>query len=177
MSEKTKSTNPMRSLVVEKVTVNIGVGSAGTPLDNAKELLSRLTKKNPIETKARKRNPIFKLRAGLQIGVKVTLRGKDAIEFLKNAFIARKKIIKYTNFDSLGNLSFGVPEYIDFPGIKYDPSIGMLGFDVCVTINRKGKRVKTRRIKNSKLGSSHLVTPDESRKFISENFGVTIEGG
>lgn len=169
--------NPMREIIIEKVTVNIGVGSAGEALENAKELLKRLTNRKPMETKAKKRNPVFKLRKGLEIGVKVTLRRKSAVEFLEKAFTAKKKTVKEHNFDKSGNLSFGVPEYIDFPGLKYDPSIGMLGFDVCVTINRRGKRVKERRIRKSRIGKKHKVNTEESKKFIAERFGVTIEKG
>ena len=169
--------NPMRKLMIEKLTVNMGVGSPGEALDNAKELLKRLTNKKPIETKAKKRNPVFGLRKGLEIGVKVTLRGKEAGEFLEKALIANKKIINESNFDNIGNLSFGVKEYIDFPGIKYDPVIGMLGFDVCVTINRKGRRIKTRRIRKGKIGKKHIVTNEESRKFIAEEFKTKIIEG
>lgn len=169
--------NPMRELRIEKVTVNIGAGSAGEALENAKELLKKLTNKQPIETKAKGRNPVFNLRKGLQIGVKATLRGKDAFEFLEKAFTAKKKTIEGRNFDRLGNLSFGVAEYIDFPGIKYDPSIGMLGFDVCVTIGRKGGRVKLRKIRKSKIGKKHLINPEESKRFITEKFKVNISEG
>src|SRR3989338_3672773 len=117
--------NKMREILIEKVTVNIGVGSPGERLDYAKELLSKLTGKKPIETKAKKRNPVFKLRQGLPIGVKVTLRGKPATEFLEKALIANKNLLNMRNFDATGNFSFGVKEYIDFPGAKYDPKIGM----------------------------------------------------
>ncbi len=169
--------NPMRDLRIEKVTINIGAGSAGEALERAKELVKRVTGKSPIETKARDRNPVFKLRKGLEIGTKVTLRGNSAIEFLKKAFVAKKNVISKNNFDKIGNLSFGIKEYIDFPGVKYDPALGMMGFDVCVTINRKGKRVRIRRIKTSKIGKKHIVTKEESQKFISEKFKVEISKG
>lgn len=169
--------NPMRELRIEKVTVNMGVGSAGEGLDHAKELLERLTDKKPIETKAKTRNPVFNLRKGLPIGAKVTLRGKEALEFLEKAFTANKNTVKESYFDKFGNMSFGVAEYIDFPGIKYDPTIGMVGFDVCVTINRKGKRVKIRRIRKSTIGKKHLVTAEESKRFIVDKFKVKIIEG
>ncbi|MFA5049710.1 MAG: 50S ribosomal protein L5 [Candidatus Micrarchaeia archaeon] len=172
-----KKNNPMKELRIEKVTINIGAGSAGEVLDNAKELVKRITGKTPIETRAKDRNPIFKLRKGLEIGTKVTLRGKDAEELLKKAFVAKKNKVSKNNFDNLGNLSFGIKEYIDFPGIKYDPVIGMMGFDVCVTINRRGKRVRTRRIKTSKIGKKHLVNKEDSMKFINEKFKVEISKG
>jgi len=167
--------NKMREILVDKVTVNIGVGSPGEGLDNAKELLRRLTEKEPIETTAKKREPAFKLRRGLAIGTKVTLRGKDAEDFVDKALTAKKKMIKETNFDDRGNVSFGVAEYIDFPGAKYDPAIGMYGFDVCITLKRRGLRVARRRIKKAKIGKAHIITKDEAVGFMKEKFGAEVE--
>ena len=132
--------NVMREIKIEKVTVNIGVGTPGDKLENAKTLLENITSKTPVETLARDRNPVFKLRKGLPIGAKVTLRGEDAKSFLEKALTAKKKVLKSQNFDRNGNFAFGVAEYIDFPGARYDPTIGMVGFDVCVTLKRPGKR-------------------------------------
>ncbi|MFH1393875.1 MAG: 50S ribosomal protein L5 [Candidatus Micrarchaeota archaeon] len=168
--------NPMRELLVEKVTVNIGVGSPGDRLDYAKQLVSRLAgDRTPVITKARRREPVFKLRTGLPIGVKITLRGKPATEFLEKAFAAKRKMIHKRNFDKEGNFSFGVAEYIDFPGAKYDPEIGMFGFDVCVTMKRKGKRVTQRKLHKAKIGNAHRISQDEAVAFVRDKFGVTVE--
>ncbi|HID73089.1 TPA: 50S ribosomal protein L5, partial [Candidatus Micrarchaeota archaeon] len=157
-------------------TVNIGVGSPGERLDYAKQLISRLAgDRTPITTTARRREPVFKLRKGLPIGVKVTLRGKPASEFLEKAFAAKRKVINKRNFDREGNFSFGVAEYIDFPGVKYDPEIGMFGFDVCVTMKRRGKRVTQRKLRNAKLGNKHKISKDEAIAFVQDKFGVTVE--
>ncbi len=168
--------NSMKEIFIEKVTVNMGVGSPGERLENAKNLISKLSGNHkPIETLARKRDPVFKLRKGLPIGVKVTIRGKDSKGFVEKAFIGRRKAISPSNFDKEGNLSFGVPEYIDFPGAKYDPSIGMFGFDVCITLARKGKRVSLRHLRSSKIGKNHRITKEEGMEFIAKNFNVKIE--
>ena len=169
---KKNKDNPMREILIDKVTVNMGIGSPGDSLDNAKELLERLTGKKVIETKAKRREPVFKLRKGLPIGTKVTLRKKDAEEFVKKALAARKNILKKTNFDRSGNFAFGVHEYIDFPGAKYDPSIGMFGFDVCVTLKRRGKRIERRKLRKSKIGASHKITKDEAVEFAKTKFDV-----
>ena len=169
------TTNKMQEILVEKVTVNIGVGSPGERLDYAKELLSKLTERKPIETKAKKRNPVWKLRAGLPIGVKVTLRGKSAHDFLGNALIARRKPLSSGNFDKTGNFSFGVAEYIDFPGAKYDPRIGMFGFDVCVTLSRRGKRVEYRRLRPSTIGKTQRISKQESMEFAKTKLKAKIE--
>jgi large subunit ribosomal protein L5 len=122
------------------VTVNIGVGEPGEPLDQARDLLSRLAGgRKTIETRAKRRQPTFKLRKDLPIGTKVTLRGTEANEFLEKALTAKRKVLNEKNFDKQGNLAFGIHEYIDFPGIKYDPSMKMYGFDVCVSLMRNYK--------------------------------------
>ncbi len=165
----------MQDVRIEKVTVNIGVGQPGERLDNAEKLLEEITGAKPIRTLAKKRNPVFKLRKGLPIGVKVTLRKEKAIEFLKKAFAAVKNKIKRSNFDNNGNLSFGIKEYIDFPGVKYKPEIGMFGFDVCVTLEKPGYRVKKRKIAKSKVGKRQKVKVDEAIEFIKNMFNVEVE--
>lgn len=166
----------MRDILIEKVTVNIGVGAPGDRLEHAKGLISRLTGgRKPVETKARRREPVFKLRKGLAIGTKVTLRGEEAKAFLDKALTARRKLIKETNFDKQGNFSFGVPEYIDFPGAKYDPAIGMFGFDVCVSLTRKGRRVALRKLRPARIGRNQRVTKAEAMEFVKSAFNAKIE--
>ena len=166
----------MREILIEKVTVNIGVGSPGDRLENAKGLLNKLSGgKKPIETTAKRRDPVFKLRKGLPIGAKVTLRGKDAKEFLDKALTAKRKLLKERNFDKGGNFAFGIHEYIDFPGAKYDPSIGMFGFDICVTLTRRGKRVGIRRLSPTRVGKSHKITSAEAIDFTKEKFDIKVE--
>jgi large subunit ribosomal protein L5 len=167
--------NPMREIVIDKVTVNMGVGEPGEGLENAKKLMETLSGSKVVETKARDRNPTFKLRKGLPIGAKTTLRGKAAEEFVGKALVANKKVLKASNFDGRGNFSFGVREYIDFPGAKYDPKIGMVGFDVCVSLTRKGERVKRRRVKPSGVGKAHLITREEGIEFARKAFEVKVE--
>jgi len=166
----------MREILIEKVTVNIGVGSPGDRLEHAKGLLSRLTNgKTPIETKAKRRDPVFKLRKGLPIGVKVTLRGSSAKEFLDKALIAKRRLLKESNFDKQGNFAFGVHEYIDFPGAKYDPSIGMFGFDICVSLTRRGRRVSLRRLRPAKIGKSHRISAEEAINFAKSALNAKVE--
>jgi len=167
--------NPMREILIDKVTVNIGVGSPGERLDNAKELLKRLTNRVPVETLARRREPAFKIRPGMPIGVKVTLRGKDASDFIEKTLAAKKRTLNAKSFDKSGNISFGIAEYIDFPGAKYDPSIGMYGFDVCVTLKRRGKRVAERKLRTAKIGKSHRITKEEAIEFFKSKFNAKIE--
>lgn len=171
---KAKALNPMQAVRLEKVTLNIGAGSGGEPLDKAKALFQRITQRTPAVTKARVRNPTFNIRKGDAIGAKVTLRGKAAAEFLKRALDAVDFTLPEKSFDAHGNLSFGVKEYIDLPGIKYDPALGMMGFDVCVTLAKPGKRVEERRIAKSKVGKKQLVAKEEAMDFMQRAFNLKL---
>ncbi|HNT60416.1 MAG TPA: 50S ribosomal protein L5, partial [Candidatus Bilamarchaeaceae archaeon] len=128
-----------------------------------------------VLTRAKKRNPTFKLRVGLEIGVKTTLRGKGARDFLDKALTAKKRTLQARNFDERGNFAFGIHEYIDFPGAKYDPKLGMMGMDVCVTLKRRGKRICERRVKRSVVGKSHIVSKEEGIEFAKSELGIKVE--
>ena len=164
--------NPFQSVVLEKVTLNVGVGEGGEQLQNAKTLLERITGATAVITKARVRNPTFKIRKGDPIGVKITIRGKVAEAVLKRALESVDYLLQPKSFDNNGNLSFGIKEYIDFPGIQYDPKIGMLGFDVCVTLRKAGKRVAFRLIRKARVGRKQTVTREQAHKFMQEKFAV-----
>ncbi|RLG17410.1 50S ribosomal protein L5 [Nanoarchaeota archaeon] len=167
--------NPMRQIRIEKVTLNIGAGEPGEKVDLMKELLERITGRKVVKTKAKRRIPTWHLRPGLEIGVKVTVRGKDAKELLKKLLAAVGNKLKRSCFDKFGNVNFGVEEYIHIPGMKYDPKIGMQGLNVCVTLERPGYRVKRRKVKRSKIGKKHLITPEEAMEFMRKEFGVVVE--
>jgi large subunit ribosomal protein L5 len=168
--------NAMREIGIDKVTLNIGVGKSGQPLENAKALLVKLSGGlKPVATAAKVRNPIFKIKKGDLIGAKVTMRGPKALEFLKNALKVTDNKMSGRAFDKNGNFSLGVKEYIEFPGMKYDPKIGMVGFDVCVTLKRKGgSRVAKRRRGRAIIGKSHRITKEESVAFAQQKLNVEL---
>jgi len=166
--------NIMQVPRIEKVVVNIGCGESGEKLRRAEKLLQKLVNKKPVRTISRHKIPSWGIKKREPIGCKVTLRGKDAEEFLKRAFIAKDNQIKKSNFDEYGNFSFGIHEYIDFPGIKYDPDIGIFGMDICVSLERPGFRIKRRRIKKSKIPSRNRISKEEAIEFIKNKFKVKI---
>lgn len=166
--------NPMREVRIEKITLNIGAGEAGQKLENAKTLLKMISGRQPMQTTAKVRSPLFKIKKGDPIGAKVTLRGKDANDVLERAFVAVDRRLNRRSFDKNGNFSFGVKEYIDFPGVKYDPKIGIIGFDVCVTLTRRGMRTARRRHARNAVGKSHKITEEEGVKFV-EGLNVKVE--
>jgi len=163
----------MREILIDKVVLNVGCGGDLEKIERAKKLLEYLTNKKPTITKSRKRST-FGIAKGKPVGVKVTLRKKDAYEFLKKALSATNYTLKESQIND-GNFSFGIKEYIEITGVKYRHDIGMLGLDVCVNLKRKGFRVKERRVKRSKIGGNHLIKKEEVIKFLKENFNVKIE--
>ena len=170
-----ETVNPMFVPRITKVSVNIGVGEGGERLVNAESVLQLVTGVKPQRTLGRIQNRDLKVRQGAPIGCKATMRKQeDIMEFLTNAFDCRDKTIPSWNFDREGNLSFGVRDYTDFPGQKYDPDIGIFGMDITAVVERPGHRVSRRRRAKSKVGMKHRVTADESRAWFVENFNISI---
>ncbi len=164
--------NPMRKIRVEKVTLNIGVKGPGVELENAKKILGIITGRKTITTKSRKRST-FGVAKGREIGSKVTARG-NATALLKRLLEAVDNKLKASQFDVQGNFSFGIPEYINIPGVKYDPEIGIMGLDVCVTLARPGFRVRKRRIRPGKIGKAHEIKKEDAMKFAEKELGVKV---
>lgn len=78
------------------------------------------------------------------------------------------------SFDPEGNLSFGISDYTDFEGMRYEPEIGIFGMDVNVVIKRPGYRVTQRRIMKRKLPREHRVSREEAQEFMRKNFDVEV---
>lgn len=159
---------------IAKVTINIGVGEAGEPLKKAETVLQSITSHKPVETLSRITSKDWALRKRMPIGCKVTLRGKDAHDFLKEALSTRENKMADYSFDDEGNLSFGIPDHTLFKSQKYDPKIGIFGMDICITMKKPGYRVKHRRIQRRKIPHRHRVKKDETVKFFSETFKVEV---
>lgn len=164
--------NKMQEIKIEKVTLNIGIGEAGDRLDKAVSLLKEISGAKPVKTKTMKRIPTWNIRPKLDIGTKVTLRGKKAEELLIRLFKSIRNKILIKKFDKNGNFSFGIKEYLNIPGAEYRPEIGIIGLEVAVTLERPGFRIKRRMIKKSKVGSNHKITKEQSMVFISKKFNV-----
>lgn len=165
----------MREIEIEKVTLNVGCGGDLEKIERAKKLLKFLTGREPYTTKSRKRST-FGIAKGKPVGAMVTIRGKEAEEFLKRALHAVEYKLKTSQFDEEGNLSFGVKEYIDIQGVKYSHEIGMLGLDVCVTLKRPGFRIKYRRIQKRKIPKKHRISKEEAIEWFKSKYGVDVIG-
>jgi large subunit ribosomal protein L5 len=134
--------NPMQVPRISKITVNMGVGEAVADkkiMDNAVGDLAKITGQKPLVTRARMSVATFKVRDGLAIGCKVTLRGANMYEFLDRLVnIAMPRIrdfrgVSARSFDGRGNYNFGVKEQIIFPEIAYDQIDALRGMDITIT--------------------------------------------
>ena len=139
MMEKFGYSNPMQVPRLEKVVVNMGVGEAilnSKAIDAAVNDLMIITGQKPVVTKAKKSIAAFKLRAGMNVGCKVTLRGVRMYEFvdrLLNVALPRVRDFRGTSpksFDGRGNYSMGIKEQLIFPEIDYDKIDKVRGMDV-----------------------------------------------
>lgn len=166
--------NIMKEIYVDKVTVNMGVGQAGEELERGLKILELVTKKKPVRTKATVKLPTWGIRPGLPIGGKVTLRGQEALDFIDLTLKAKSYKINKKSFSNDGNFSYGVHEYLDVPGIKYDPNLGIRGFDVCVSLKRKGYRVKLRKYNFAKIGKNHKIKKEDAINFATEKLKVVV---
>jgi len=159
---------------IEKITINIGVGEAGERLGKAETVLKNITNRKPVKTISRTTNKDWAIRDGMPIGCKVTLRGEGAKTFLTNALKTRGNKISDYSFDDEGNVSFGIPDHTLFKDQKYDPSIGIFGMDICITMEKAGYRIKRRRIDCRKIPNKHKVKKEEAMKYFSEAFNVEV---
>jgi len=142
MMERLKVSNPMAIPRITKVTMNMGVGEALADrkvLENAMADLKNISGQQPIICNARVSVATFKLRAGVPIGCKVTLRRERMYEFLDrliNVAIPRIRDFRGLNgrsFDGHGNYSMGVKEQIIFPEVEYDQVDAIRGLDITLT--------------------------------------------
>ncbi len=165
----------MRAVKVAKVTLNFGAGKDEELLKKGLILIERIAAQKPVKTFTQKRVPAWGLRPGLAVGGKVTIR-KGAKEMLKRLLAAKGNRLEGRCFDCRGSFSFGIPEYIDIPGLDYDPELKILGLEVAVTLEKAGYRVKYRKIKQTNIGKNHLVTKEEAMGFVRQ-LGIEIEAG
>lgn len=154
--------------------MNIGCGKDQTKLDKAVELLKSVSSVTPIKTFTQKRIQEWGLRPGLPIGCKVTLRKNAAVEMLRRLLDAKDFRLQDSQFDDNGNISFGVHEYIDIPGVKYDPKIGIMGLQACITLERPGFRIKRRKIFQKRLPKRQRIPKQEAIEFMAKNFNVRM---
>ena len=157
MIDKFKYKNKFEIPKLTKVVVNIGVGEAvkdSKKIDAAIKEISAISGQKPIITRAKKAIATFKLREGMPIGVKVTLRKSQMYEFIDrliNVALPRVRDFRGLNgksFDGNGNYSMGLKEQIVFPEIDYDNIDTIRGMDICVVTTAKSDKEGKELLKN-----------------------------
>lgn len=142
MMEKFKYSSIMAVPTIQKITLNMGLGKAvenKSIIENAVNDLFLISGRRPVVTHAKNSIATFKIRQGMPIGAKVTLRRTAMYEFLDRLVtVAIPRIrdfrgLSNRSFDGRGNYSFGVKEQIIFPEIDYDKIDSIRGLDVCIT--------------------------------------------
>lgn len=167
--------NINKQVRIGKVTLNVGAGKDQARLEKGFILLKHITGVTPVKTFTNKRIPAWGIRPGLPIGCKVTLRHKMAYDLLPRLLDAKGKKLASRQFDKDGNIAFGIPEYIDIPLVKYDPQIGVIGLEVCITLERNGYRIKNRHNRQTRIPHRHRVSQVEALSFMKDNFKVVTE--
>ncbi|WP_019229590.1 MULTISPECIES: 50S ribosomal protein L5 [Sedimentibacter] len=142
LMEKFQYKSIMQAPRIEKIIINMGVGEAKENqkfLENAVEEMTIIAGQKPVVTKARKSISNFKLREGMAVGCKVTLRGNHMYEFLdKLVNVALPRVrdfrgVSKTAFDGRGNYALGIKEQLIFPEINYDKIDKIRGMDIIIT--------------------------------------------
>jgi large subunit ribosomal protein L5 len=174
MAQTLKQENAMRNIRVGKVVVNIGVGKSGEPIERAGKVLEEITGQKPSNRIAKDTIRDFGIHKGEPIAVMVTLRREKALEVLKTLLAAKNNQIKASSFDNFGNVSFGIREHIDIPGVRYKPEIGIFGMDVSIALERPGYRVSRRSKIPSRIGKKHRITKEEAIAFFKDKLQVEV---
>ncbi|MDO4868764.1 MAG: 50S ribosomal protein L5 [Bacillota bacterium] len=146
LQEQFKYTNVMQVPKLEKVTLNMGLGEAKENpkvLESAVNEIALITGQRPVVTKARKSIANFKVRQGMSVGAKVTLRGENMYEFIDKLFnIALPRVrdfkgVSKNSFDGRGNYAMGIKEQLIFPEINYDKVETIKGMNIVFTTTAK----------------------------------------
>lgn len=141
LMDKLGYSNVMEIPRLEKVIINMGVGEAKDnpkSLESAVNELSIITGQKPVITRAKKSIANFKLREGMPVGAKVTLRGEKMYEFLDKLMnVALPRVrdfrgVSSSSFDGRGNYALGIKEQLIFPEIEYDMVDSMRGMDIVI---------------------------------------------
>lgn len=172
MNAEDKETNKMKELRIDSVTLHCSTAD-NARLQRAEQLLQRISGAKPVKTLAKKRIPVWKTKPGMDLGVKVTLRGKKAEEVLGSILKGIQEIDE-KQFNP-GSFAFGIKEYIQIPSMSYQRDIGMMGFEVMVSLKRPGFRVSKRRRIPGKIGGAHRITKKETVEYFKLNYGVNVK--
>ena len=167
-----KMENPMKMLFISKITLSSG--AVGAELEKSAKLLEMLVdgrKAQIIKSGPKTRIPAFNVKPKMELGARITVRKGNARVILKKLLGAIENTLKRRQVGN-NTFSFGIKEYIEIPGVEYAREIGIRGLNVSVSFERKGFRVKKKKIKMGNLPLRQMATKEEIIKFMEENFNT-----
>ncbi len=164
----------MKKISLDKIVLNMGVGTSGDAIEVAKKALKQISGKKSCGRDAKATQRDWGVRKGEPIGVSVTVRRNDAKELLKRLLEAKGNEVNGSSFDDFGNYSFGIKEHIDIPGVKYDPKIGILGLGASVVLTRPGYNIRFRSKHKASVGKAHTISKKEAQDFLVKEYGVKV---
>ena len=172
--KKMKNKNPMQEIEIEKMVLHCG--GTEDKLEKSIKLLEMITGSNKIYViKSTRRIPTFGISPGKKSGAKITIRNQSKIkELLERFFVSMDNELPKKQITT-NQVCFGIPEYIEVPGLEYNRDIGITGFEVMLVFKRKGKSVKMRKIKRGKYPKRQGVSKDEIVNYMENKFSLEIE--
>ena len=173
MENQKSKENKMKEFRLEKVILNIG--AVGEELEKGVILLEKISGKKPIKVRATKRIPTWSVRPGLEVGVKVTLRGEDAKSMLKKLLPTLDNQLKEKQVQD-NFFSFGIHEYIEIPGMDYIREVGIMRFEVTAVFVRPGKHIEKKKVKRGKTRRL-VVNKEEIISYLEQTFKTKIIRG
>ncbi len=166
--------SPMKKITVAKVVLNMGVGKSGEPIEKAKRALLQISGQQPNTRAAKATQRDWGVHKGEPIGVAVTVRKQPALELIKRLVTAKGSQLNNSSFDEFGNISFGIREHIDIPGVKYDPDVGIVGLNISISLTRPGFSIRVRSKHKASIGTHHRITSEHAKEFMAREFGVQV---
>ncbi len=171
---KMKNKNPMQEIEIEKMVLHCG--GTEDKLEKSIKLLEMISGSKKIYVvRSTRRIPTFGISPGKKSGAKITIRDKIKIkELLERFFVSMDNELPKKQITT-NQVCFGIPEYIEIPGLEYNRDIGITGFEVMLVFKRKGKGVKLRKIKKGKYPKRQNVTKAEIEDYMESKFSLEIE--
>ena len=166
--------NSMRRPFIAKVILS--AGATGNDLVKAQKLLEIIAKRKAqiIKAGAKQRIPELGVKPGLELGTRITLRGREAMVLLNKLLGAVENKLSRSSIAE-NHFSFGIEEYIDIPDMEYVREIGIRGFNVTVVFERHGLRVKHKKIKRGRIPARQRIKPEEVIQVMEDTFKTKFE--
>merc|ERR1712183_1103705 len=172
--QKNKDENPMKSIQIDKIVINLSVGESGDKVLKAVKVLKDLTGQEPVVSKCKYTIRSFGIRRGDKIACHVTVRGDKAKEILERGMKVKKYELSRNCFSDHGHFGFGITEHIDL-GIRYDPYTGIFGMDFYVVLKKPGYRISKKKRCKGRIGNTQKIGKDEAKEWFKREYdGILI---